>query len=179
MMTLKKGISTVFYLCFALISSAQHNQTFEIQNYHGVTKVAYFLDAVTPISMAVMGAWNIKENKTIKFSKRTKLNLDSLDKRINDVKKYLPSDYIRNLLGSFWKFNEPDQDSAIWVTKIFLKAGEKGQYIPCLAFKITFEGTDAMKERLDPKILNVEFITEKDKLKQLAEQLKSLPDFKN
>ena len=132
-------------------------------------------EAIKPITMGILGVWNIKENKTISFSKNSQLNLDSLDKLIDAAKKYLPANYIKNLEGGLLWDNKPNVDSAIWFLRIFVKEEAKDKYTPYVAFKIVFEGTDAMRARWDPKVLEVQFITDKIKLQELISRLEHLP----
>jgi len=57
---------------------------------------------------------------------------------------------------------EPNED-AIWLMDLFSQIDKNGNVKIFAAYKITFEGTDAKqdKNRMSPKIINVEFIPDK------------------
>ena len=176
---MKHNISFLIIFIFwcPFLMHSQDNRTFLIRNCDSIRQIAtYSMNVISPISMAVMNAQNINANKTIKFSKSSNLNLDSLSKKINKVKDLLPARFIANLMGSFWYDNKPEENDKIWFLQLYAKEESKGKYTPYLAFKVTFEGSDAMKERLDPKVLNVEFITDKNALQKLIARLKVLPE---
>lgn len=75
-----------------------------------------------------------------------------------------------------WYDNTPDEP-AIWFEQLYAKEDKQGNMTIYAACRITFDGnnTRSDEQRTDPKISNIEFIFEKDKLGELVKHLKTLP----
>jgi hypothetical protein len=122
------------------------------------------------------GKANFREQKILIFSKGFKVDTLFLHNQLVKLKATLPKNFFGqgNFFGD-WYDNQPDEQS-IWFTQVYAEKDKLGNFKAFSAFTITFEGTNARddNQRADPKIKNIEFIFDKERLLLLAGKLKSL-----
>ncbi|MEO6734337.1 MAG: hypothetical protein ABIN01_24160 [Ferruginibacter sp.] len=125
----------------------------------------------------VQGQGKLETNKVLHFSPNYKVDTLFVKQNIVNIRKSLPK--------TFWDFslwgatydNEPNQDS-IWIMYCFVEINKTKDIKIFSAYKVTFEGFDAtiVEQRIDPKIIDLEFIIDKKRLKLLETKLKTLPE---
>lgn len=120
------------------------------------------------------GQYKLEKNKVLFFSTDYKIDSNYLRQGIAGIKKTLPKNFWAFPINEKWYDNEPNQDS-IWFTEMFVQIEKSGEIKIFSAYTITFEGTDARidMQRRSPKIKDIEFIVDKQKLQTLKIKLKA------
>lgn len=149
---------------------------FLLRNCQGEKRTFTFGSPTGFFKWWVNGKTNLETNRIATFSKDYPLDSNFLRNSIDKVKKSLPSKFWTFPMEEPWHENLPDEN-AIWFTQIFAQVEKSGNIKVFSAIKVTFEGDDARidRNRMNPKIKNVEFILNKDEIKALEKKLKASP----
>jgi hypothetical protein len=149
------------------------NTIIEFRNCNKEMRTVTFGSQLRSFKNWVYGQGNMETNKAVQFSNKYKLDSTFIRENILNIRNALPE--------NFWNFsswgamynNEPNEE-AIWFMHLFSQIDKNGNVKIFAAYKITFEGTDARQDinRTSPKITNVEFILDKEKLAELEKELK-------
>lgn len=151
-----------------------HSVFIDIRNCNNEKRTITFQDGIDFFEYWALGQTSLAKNKTVQFSKAYKLDSNFLRAGIYDIRKNLPPDFWTFPIGTAWYDYMPGE-KGIWFIRILGHEDKAGHLTLYAAYKVTFEGTDARidAQRTNPKIKNVEFITEKENLMLLEKILKN------
>lgn len=149
-----------------------HTTTLLLRNCHKELRIMTFASQTSFFKWWVFGKTNLESNKVVYFSKDFVLDSNFLRKNIDKVKKSLPPNFWTFPMREIWMDNEPNED-AIWFIQIFARVDKPGKIKIFSAYKMIFEGNDARidDQRTNPKISDIEFITDQNDLKALEKKL--------
>lgn len=155
------------------------NTIIEYRNCNKEMRTMTFIPQLNSFKNWVYGQGNMETNKVVQFSPKYSLDSNFIRQNILNIRKSLPKNFWNFSMWGEMYNHEPNED-AIWFMHLFSQIDKNGSVKIFAAYKITFEGTDASQEknRINPKIINVEFILDKVKLAELEKNLKkaSRPD---
>ena len=149
------------------------NTIIEYRNCNKEMRTVTFGSQLNSFKNWVYGQGNMETNKVVQFSPKYQLDSIFIRQNIINVRKALPKNFWNFSMWGEMYNNEPNED-AIWFMHLFSQIDKNGNVKIFSAYKITFEGTDARQDRnrMNPKIINVEFILDKEKLAEIEKDLK-------
>jgi hypothetical protein len=169
-----------WFCLFSIISlrySAAHAQKYRvdvIQNCQMETRTVTFYSQVSFFRRCIEGRGNIRNQKLLLFSPSYAVDTVFLEQQIEKVKKTLPAGFFVGPVGD--RYNNSPDEKAIWFEVLFSREEKTGKNINYAAYRITFDGDDARidRQRMAPKITNIQFIFDKSGLLEISKHLKSL-----
>jgi len=154
-----------------------YHNVFIIKNNNRDNHTITFTSPAQSFKNMMQDRGKLETNKVLHFSSNYKIDSSFIKQGISNLKASLPKNFWNFSMWGIFYDNEPNQDS-IWFIYLFVETDKNNNIKKVFsAYKVTFEGKDAtdVKQRIDPKIINLEFIFDKKKLKLLETQLKTLP----
>ncbi|MFT3933704.1 MAG: hypothetical protein QM726_08835 [Chitinophagaceae bacterium] len=153
-----------------------YTTTLQLRNCNKELRTMTFNSQTSFFKWWVYGKTDLASNKVAYFSKDYNIDSNYLKENINSVRKLLPKNFWTFPMNDHWYDNEPNEN-AIWFTQIFAQLDKAGNIKIYAAYKITFEGDDASvdRQRMNPKIKNIEFILNKEDIQALEKKLKASP----
>jgi hypothetical protein len=149
------------------------NTILEYSNCSYETRTVTFTTQLTYFKNWVRGQGNLETNKVVNFSPNYKLDTSFIRQNTLKIKNSLPKNFWN---FSTWgeRYDKVPNEESIWFMHLLSQVEKNGNIKIFAGIKITFEGTDARieKNRVDPKIINVEYITDKKQLIKLENELK-------
>lgn len=147
--------------------------TIQLRNCSKEMRTSTFNSQMNFFKRWTYGLGKLNDQKVLFFLPTYKIDSNYLNANFLKIRHALPINFDRLAEREDWYDNEPNKDS-IWFIQIFGKIDRNFSFNIYAAYKITFEGTDARidEQRREPKIKNIEFIYEKEKLLLLEAQLK-------
>ena len=166
----------LFILFQALAIAAQTEaHIYQINNINGEDRTALYGSQLSNINWCLFrDDLKFSTNIVLKFSRDTRLNLDSLDKVAMDFRKIVPKKFWSSGVSASRLDTKPNEDGKIWFESIFVHADAKGNIKPLAACKVIFEGTNPSAERVNPRILDIIIVLDKAALKKYNDVIKKL-----
>ena len=181
---MKTRLLFVLTLCIFQVSFSQERKypyttTMQLRNCSKEMRVVTFEEQIGFFWNWVYGQTKLETTKMLHFSDQYKVDSNYLRRKINEVRKSLPPKFWTFPMGEEWFDNEPNQDS-IWFIQLFVQIEKTGKVKIFSAYKIIFEGNDAREseQRQNPRIKDIEFILDKQRLLALESKLKISPKSK-
>lgn len=147
---------------------------YSIANRNGERRDMLFTGYISDILYLAKDGKSFKEAHHLKFSANSQINLDSLDMKAVPFRKAFPKDYFNNGAATLTLDTQPNEDGSIWYEQVLVVEDSKGGIKPFAALKVVFEGTDATKERISPKIKDIVFTTTPGALKKYVPVIQQL-----
>lgn len=146
---------------------------YQIENCNSERRTALYTQQIDDIMYLAKDGTSFKKACCLHFSSNFKISADSLDVAALPFRKAIPKNYLDH--GSTTtRLDTKPNEPAIWFDNILVIEDSKGGIKPLAAFKVIFEGSDAAKERVNPKIKDIVFITDPTTLKKYIAVIKQL-----
>jgi len=160
-------------MLIGLRSLAQTGQILQLRNCQKEMRVTTYQNQVVVFYHLVGGWTTLQSQKWLKFSPTCKVDTASIEKQIEQIRKRLPVNYFKTQRLTGESYNNFPEEEAVWFTVIFSNGGSSSPLKIYGAIKILFTGNDARvdSQRSDPRIENIEVITDSDKLKAIQKKL--------
>jgi hypothetical protein len=171
------NIKPMKLLCLLLLISPAvfaQSHIYDITNCGGEIRTALYTRQLSNVTWCLKGDVKFKESIILKYSSNSHINLDSLEAKAVLFRKALPKNYWEEGVGGSRLNTQPNEDGTIWFDKLYVTEDGKGNFKILASCKVIFEGTDPVKERIDPKIQDIIVITDKKALLKYNAVLKKL-----
>lgn len=153
--------------------SYPRNTILEYSNCNYETRTVTFTTQLTFFKNWVRGQGNLETNKVVNFSPNYKLDSSFIRQNTLKIKNALPKNFWN---FSIWgeRYDKVPNEESIWFMHLLSQVEKNGNIKIFAGIKITFEGSDARveKSRVNPKIINVEYILDKNELTKIENELK-------
>ncbi|UPK71013.1 hypothetical protein [Chitinophaga filiformis] len=169
-----KKIFCIILLQLVAVQLFSQSIQYEIANCNGERRTLLFMNQITSVLYACKGELSLKKNLSLKFSPDSHLNLDSLDLEAIRFGKAFPKNYWSQGVPVITLDTRPNEEGRIWFENVYVEEDSKGNIKPIAALKVVFEGNDAGKERVSPKILDIIYISDPKALKKYIAVIKQL-----
>jgi hypothetical protein len=157
-----------------LVQAFSQSHMYDITNCNGETRVALYIKQLSNVMWCLEGGVKFKESFILKFSNNSNIILDSLEAKAIEFRKLLPKNYWSDGVGVTRLNAKPNENGQIWFQRLYVQEDGKGNITILASCKVLFEGTDAEKERIAPKIQDIEIVLDKKALKKYNVIIKQL-----
>lgn len=169
-----KKILWIIFLQLATMQVFSQSVIYEITNCGGEDRIMLFSNQISSAEFSSKGELSFKKNDMLKFSPNSKINLDSLDIAAVSFRKAFPRNYWSEGAGYAKLDTKPNEEGRIWIERVYVEENSKGVIKPVAALKVVFEGSNAERERISPKIKHITITSDPKVLKQYIAVIKRL-----
>jgi hypothetical protein len=156
------------------LAALSQSKMYEITNCDNERRTVLYNQQLSNIVWCLKGDVRFKESIILKFSSKSNISLDTLEQRAARFRTVLPKNYWSDGVGVTRVDYIPNEEGRIWFEKVYVVEDKKGNIRPFAACKVVFEGTDPEKERVDPKIQDIEITFDEKSLKEKVKLIKRL-----
>jgi hypothetical protein len=167
----------VFWLMLVQLAAMQvfsQSVIYQISNCNGEDRTMMFSRQIQDAEFCAKGKLSFKKAAYLRFSQNSKINLDSLDKAAIPFSKAFPKTYWDKGASVISLNTKPNEDGHIWFEYVYVEEKKENDIKPLAAFKVVFEGSDAEKERVSPKIQEIIMTSNPTALKKYIAVIKRL-----
>ena len=169
-----KYIYSLFLIITVNVVAQTQPHMYEIANCGGETRMALYTEQLSNVMWCLKGDVKFKESIILKYSKDTRVNLDSLEAKGVAFRKVVTKTFWKDGVGVARLDTKPNEDGSIWFDRVYVTEDGKGTIKVLAACKVIIEGTDPVLARINPKIQDIIITTDKKALAKYNALLKQL-----
>lgn len=161
-------------LQLAAVQVFSQSMIYQIENGNGEDRTMMFRLQIQDAEFCAKGKLSFKKASYLKFSPSSNINLDSLDKAAIPFSRAFPKNYWSEGASVIHMNTKPNEDGHIWFEYVYVEEKKENDIKPVAAFKVVFEGSNAEKERVSPKIQEIIMTSDPTALKKYIAVIKRL-----